>query len=835
MELARIKELLDQIIEMLSASGIPNALAERTDALKLIRRDLETAKLRIGVIGITSSGKSAFLNALIGEELIPEQSVPTSNVLTYLQKGERILKVSFRDGRSQTYCGEQLTKEIMFNFTSEEQNPNNRLNLERVDLKHPNLPFATQVELVDTPGLNAHGHKWHQQVTLETFVPFADIFIYMTSIRNPFKKADYEAVGRILEYDQRILFVISGKDLEKDDHEGGKIITSKESKLDKHLERLRKDILKCEGLHNASHVLIDSHTALTSHRDPIIWKNSGFHELLEILHGFEKDLTIIISESRLKRISYHLQRAIETAEAKLEAILGENQKAQIHVTSIIEQVKSFKKAIEKVNEGINGLGISIKENSISSALQNHRLTKNSQKSEFDALIKKCDDKLHDAYKTLKKTADSTRDVITQIIKSTGLEVPRNPIPETSLDNLPTADVQTKSEKEDYTVKLGFGFRLKFWPHEETRTRNVHVNDVSQFLTDLKSRINAGIERLHHYAETLKKMFTSRYLNPLSGELHKLENELESFKRMIGSEIDEKKTINVLDFLKKVLKEIQGNDNLEHKSQFRTSDEEKLKQQSSALHKRTNDKVDAFKYFLASYRELSFCRRLFKYLGLDERPSVPLRVAIVGLDISDRGRIVDLMMHHLNQIPDSTDNNIFWLAGKKQKLPMTFKLWSAHQLVLWDWVSLLIAPNDDCTDVWKQYSASMVQWAERVLVLVDGPRIGSGLDSLNEAPYCKYLDKNPQKVIYIIPHGAKFDDKIEHLTKQVVPYLYKESPYGERPIIIHENYDTRYTDFLKLFAEVKTGKELRRLWKASRISLEPPFTEKTLEDIYLEYK
>ena len=827
--MASKKVLLARVVEALSVPGFPSALTDRAKTLRLILDELENKQLRIGVIGITSAGKSAFLNTLLGEELLPEQSIPTSNVLTYLRKGNRLLTVSFENGMKKTFSGKELTRKILLHFTSEEQNPQNKHKLKRVDLTHPDIPFSPELELVDTPGLNAFRHPLHQQVTLDEFVPHADIIIYMTSIRNPFKESDYKALEHVVEHDQRVLFVMSGKDLEKDDKEGGQIIRSKESKLDQHMERLKKDTAKREGLRTSGHVLIDSKSGLYSKREPELWQKSGFASVVSTMNLFEKDLTAIMSESRYRRVRSHVDHAIETAAMHLDFLRGDAKKAQKNVDRLDKLINGFKDSVKFCEKEIGSVYLALDENNLNRDLRESSLTKNSTQSEFDKLRTDCDSKLDSAYNHLRGIAESIRINMAKTLEKQGLEAPRKPIPEASLTNLPSAVVQYKSERVTYTTSRGWFESLKFWPGEDEHTETVHVPTLEQFLADLKSRNGAGLRRLQHHVEKLKETFISRYMPPLRGELRKFENELAMFGKEETYGSSESQMLALLDLLRQASKEM-GQCGLDDVKRNRFDPVKDLS--PSKGNSKKNGKVGALSYYLTSFNELSFSRRLFTMLGMDSKPLTPLRVAIVGLDYIDRKNIVDLLSHRLGEMLNDLEFGIFYsLSSKKNTLPLFARQWPVTEAALWDWVSLVVAPDDESKVAWEEHGADLENWADYFLVLVDGPRIGSGLSSLHMAPYCRHLTRNQEKIVYVIPHGAKFDDKLSDLFTQVVPQLKEKGPYGQRPILVHENYDTRYTDFIELAAEVESSTELRRRWNNLKYSMEPPFTETILEDVY----
>jgi hypothetical protein len=86
-----VEDQMDFIERLLDREGLDPAVAESCAAqLAAIRRRHSDPILRLGVIGEFSSGKSAFINALLGDELLKTDLVVTTTVPTEVVAGERL-------------------------------------------------------------------------------------------------------------------------------------------------------------------------------------------------------------------------------------------------------------------------------------------------------------------------------------------------------------------------------------------------------------------------------------------------------------------------------------------------------------------------------------------------------------------------------------------------------------------------------------------------------------------------------------------------------------------------------------------------------------------------
>ncbi len=124
--------------------------ASDVSALKQAEADLEELFLLV-VVGEFNSGKSAFINALLGEEVLPEGVTPTTASINLLRYGPQVTETQSSD------------------FVTERTYP---------------APFLRDISIVDTPGTNAIIRQ-HEALT-RTFVPRSDMVLFITSADRPF-------------------------------------------------------------------------------------------------------------------------------------------------------------------------------------------------------------------------------------------------------------------------------------------------------------------------------------------------------------------------------------------------------------------------------------------------------------------------------------------------------------------------------------------------------------------------------------------------------------------------------------------------------------------------
>ena len=154
-----------------------DASTEQQEALDQSIAQLDELFLLV-VVGEFNSGKSAFINALVGQPLMKEGVTPTTAVITVLEHGE---------------SPEQTVREA---------------NL--LVIKAP-VDLLREIRIVDTPGTNAIIRE-HEAMTAE-FIPRADLVFFVTSADRPFTETERGFMEQIRSWGKKIVVVVNKSDL----------------------------------------------------------------------------------------------------------------------------------------------------------------------------------------------------------------------------------------------------------------------------------------------------------------------------------------------------------------------------------------------------------------------------------------------------------------------------------------------------------------------------------------------------------------------------------------------------------------------------------------------
>ena len=132
----------------------------------------------IVVVGEFNSGKSALINALLGDHVLEEGVTPTTARVTLVRWGETL--------------SEQIVNEDFAIVT------------------YP-LKLLKELNLIDSPGTNAIIRR-HELLTTE-YVPRSDLVLFTTSADRPLTESEREFLEKILAWGKKIVLVINKADI----------------------------------------------------------------------------------------------------------------------------------------------------------------------------------------------------------------------------------------------------------------------------------------------------------------------------------------------------------------------------------------------------------------------------------------------------------------------------------------------------------------------------------------------------------------------------------------------------------------------------------------------
>ncbi len=218
-------------------------VAARVDGL---RRKIADRVFRVAVAGEFSSGKSALINALLGENLLPTGLEACTAVVTRIRHAlpdeEPGVFVSFRKSGRRRIERDGLRAHLTFEADGSDDAP-----VEAEVLLPAGTFLDHGIELVDTPGVNDPDARG-EQVTLG-FLPQADAIVFLTHAARAFKQSELEFLrDRIGEQDrERVLFVVNACDLLDDEEDFDDLRARASAVLGDHFESPRVHLVSARS------------------------------------------------------------------------------------------------------------------------------------------------------------------------------------------------------------------------------------------------------------------------------------------------------------------------------------------------------------------------------------------------------------------------------------------------------------------------------------------------------------------------------------------------------------------------------------------------------------
>lgn len=153
------------------------ATSEDSQVLSDSIRQLDELFLLV-VVGEFNAGKSAFINALLGQPLLQEGVTPTTTQINLLRYGE-------------------IRERIVVN--------------ENQHVLTLPVDWLAEISIVDTPGTNAIIRS-HEVITSQ-FVPRSDLVLFITSADRPFTESERAFLERIRDWGKKVVIAINKIDI----------------------------------------------------------------------------------------------------------------------------------------------------------------------------------------------------------------------------------------------------------------------------------------------------------------------------------------------------------------------------------------------------------------------------------------------------------------------------------------------------------------------------------------------------------------------------------------------------------------------------------------------
>ena len=175
------RSLVLRVRDALAKADGPRADMERLAALV---NEMDELFLLV-IVGEYNSGKSTFINALLGDEVFAMGDLPTTRAISILRYGDKAI-------------------------APEEIAPN-------IHLHHYPLEVLRDLDIVDTPGTNSI-ERMEEEITRQ-FVPRADLVLFVTSLLQPLTASELDFLTHIRQWGKKVVFIVNGVDRRNSDEQ----------------------------------------------------------------------------------------------------------------------------------------------------------------------------------------------------------------------------------------------------------------------------------------------------------------------------------------------------------------------------------------------------------------------------------------------------------------------------------------------------------------------------------------------------------------------------------------------------------------------------------------
>lgn len=170
---------------------------------------VENNTFSVAVVGEFKRGKSTFINALLGQDILPSDILPTTATLNRVTYGVKpFVQVVFKDGKEEEVPIDKLNDYVTKLTVEAEETA---ANVKEAIVHYPVHYCQNNVDIIDTPGLNDEANM--DEVTLSV-LPQVDAAIMVVMAQAPFSESERDFLEtKLLTNDLgRIIFVVTGID-----------------------------------------------------------------------------------------------------------------------------------------------------------------------------------------------------------------------------------------------------------------------------------------------------------------------------------------------------------------------------------------------------------------------------------------------------------------------------------------------------------------------------------------------------------------------------------------------------------------------------------------------
>lgn len=217
--MSELQERMDQVrqhildtVDRLTARRTEYKLPAPPDALAICRQRLAEDTYQVLVVGEVKRGKSSFINALIGQNILPtDVDVATSQVFRVCRAEREAYRLRFEDGTAKEVKRDDLPRYGSQVVADVEGTPTLDQIIRWIEIDVPVRFLPRGVSILDTPGLGGL-YELHAEIT-QRFIPQADAVVFVLDSSRPIIEEELKYLDLILKATRSVFFIQTKFDL----------------------------------------------------------------------------------------------------------------------------------------------------------------------------------------------------------------------------------------------------------------------------------------------------------------------------------------------------------------------------------------------------------------------------------------------------------------------------------------------------------------------------------------------------------------------------------------------------------------------------------------------
>jgi GTPase Era involved in 16S rRNA processing len=384
-----IDEIINRALSF--CNKLPHNCNTYINQISDLKSRLSRGRLHLAVLGQFNRGKSTFLNALTGLDVLPTSVLPSTSVPTIIAYGKELsCCVRFLDSKPPLFIRQSADaiRDTLTKYVAEENNPNNQLCVKEVEVTTPSPLLENGTVLLDTPGFGStHLHNTRTALTVLTE---CDAAIFLLSADPPLTQTELEFLKQVNLYVPRIFFVVNKTDL---------LSSNELATIDAFITNILVMQMKYPADLKLFHICARKGAQAKGDLQSSAWIESGINEIkTEVLDFMIREKYFTLSEA----LNDKFKESINAIEQKILEEINDYKdplsKLKNEYTVITDQNTQLKKVTEK-----EMALITVEENAVLKYLEDHlKAVKESLSAEltneFSSVVKK--------YQISKKTIQS---------------------------------------------------------------------------------------------------------------------------------------------------------------------------------------------------------------------------------------------------------------------------------------------------------------------------------------------------------------------------------------------------------------------------------------------